>query len=148
VGGKLNPKGESVMDQSREQEGVLRALHEINQAWTSGRFTALEARLHPNVVGVAPGFAQSERGREAFVAGHREFHKRATIHAFSEREHRVDVVDDAAVATYRYELIYESSGIRYRSTGRDLWLFRQQGADWVAVWRTVLEWPGADETIG
>lgn len=135
------------MDQDRKQEAVLRTLHEINQAWTSGRFSALEARLHPHVVGVAPGFAQSERGREAFVAGHREFRQRATIHTFQESEHRVDVIDDAAVATYRYELIYESSGTRYRSIGRDLWLFRLQGTDWVAVWRTVLEWPGADERI-
>jgi hypothetical protein len=44
-----------------------------------------------------------------------------------------------AVAIFQYEMVYERSGERYRSTGRDLWVFQGEGDAWIAVWRTMLE---------
>jgi hypothetical protein len=43
------------------------------------------------------------------------------------------------VVTFRYEMVYERSGGRFRSTGRDLWVFQSQGRAWIAVWRTMLD---------
>jgi hypothetical protein len=36
-------------------------------------------------------------------------------------------------------MVYERSGERYRSIGRDLWVFQNEGGAWIAVWRTMLE---------
>jgi hypothetical protein len=36
-------------------------------------------------------------------------------------------------------MVYERSGGRYRSTGRDFWIFARQGDAWLAVWRTMLD---------
>jgi hypothetical protein len=36
-------------------------------------------------------------------------------------------------------MVYERSGGRFRSTGRDLWGFQNQGSEWIAVWRTMLD---------
>jgi hypothetical protein len=36
-------------------------------------------------------------------------------------------------------MIYERAGRRYRSSGRDLWVFQKQGETWIAVWRTMLD---------
>ena len=51
----------------------------------------------------------------------------------------VDVAGDTAVATFGYEMVYERAGQRYRVTGRDLWVFEQQGETWIAVWRAMLD---------
>jgi hypothetical protein len=128
---------------SEATNAVMQALREINQAWTTGQADAMKQRIHPQITLVPPGFTDRERGGEAFVKGHQEFCQRATIHEFHEDDPQVDVVDDIAVATYRYTLVYESAEGRFRSTGRDLWVFNRQDGHWLAAWRTVLD---ADET--
>lgn len=57
-------------------------------------------------------------------------------------DHQIDVACDTAVVTFRYEMVYERSGKRYHSTGRDLWVFQNQGNAWIAVWRTMLDTMG------
>ena len=56
-----------------------------------------------------------------------------------QESYQVDVAGDTAVVTFRYDMLYERSGQRYRSTGRDLWVFQKQGRGWIAVWRTMLD---------
>jgi len=46
-------------------------------------------------------------------------------------EHQVDVAGDTAVVTFRYDMVYERSGERFHSTGRDLWVFQNQGGAWI-----------------
>ena len=118
---------------------VAEAIRRINDAWVNGRAEDLAALVHPDVVLALPGFGGREVGRMSFVAGHREFAASATIHGFREHDQAIDVVGDTAVVTYRYELDYERSGERYRSLGRDLWVFRKQDTGWLAVWRTILD---------
>jgi hypothetical protein len=36
-------------------------------------------------------------------------------------------------------MVYERSGGRFRSTGRDLWVFQSQFGSWIAVWRAMLD---------
>lgn len=127
------------MADESKREAVADALRRINQAWLGGRAEEMESVLHRDVVLAPPGFAGRERGRDGFIAGHRDFVASATIQSFSEDGHEIDVVGDTAVATYRYEMLYEHAGGRFRSTGRDLWIFQSQGGAWVAVWRTILD---------
>jgi ketosteroid isomerase-like protein len=114
-------------------------MRQINQAWLAGRVEDLAPLVHPEIVFVFPGFAGRIRGREAFLAGFRDFCANARVHEFRELDEQVDVAGSTAVISLRYEMVYERAGERYRATGRDVWVFEHQGRGWVAIWRTMLD---------
>lgn len=95
--------------------------------------------LHPEIVMAFPGFTGRTRGREAFLAGFRDFCDNARVHEFRDYDYQVDIAGDTSVVTFRYEMIYERSAERYRAIGRDLWVFENQESAWIAVWRAMLD---------
>jgi ketosteroid isomerase-like protein len=127
------------MAEESKREGAATTMRQINRTWLEGRVDDLAPLVHPEIVMVFPGFAGRIQGREVFLAGFREFCRSARIQEFREHDNQVDVAGDTAVISFRYDLVYERSGERYRSIGRDLWVFQQQGAEWIAVWRTMLD---------
>src|ERR1700722_2895068 len=120
-------------------DDVTAAMRQINQAWIDGQIGDLAPMLHPEIVMVFPNFAGRIQGRDDFLAGFHDFRQNATLQEFREHDQKVDVAGDSAVVTFRYEMVYERSGNRYRSTGRDLWVFQKQDEAWIAVWRTMLD---------
>lgn len=126
------------MDESK-RESAAAAMRQINEAWLNGRVEDLAPFVHSEIVIVLPDCAGRIQGREEFLAGFRDFCQNATIQEFHEHDQQVDVVGDTAVITFRYEMVYERSGERFRATGRDLWVFQKQGSGWIAVWRAMLE---------
>ena len=127
-----------MVDESKRDDAAT-AMRQINQAWLYGRVEDLAPMVHPEIVMVFPDFTGSIQGREHFLDGFRDFRQNATIQEFREHDHQVDVAGDTAVVTFRYDMVYERSGKRYSSTGRDLWVFQKQGGAWAAVWRTMLD---------
>ena len=125
-------------DESR-CDAVAATMRRINQAWLDGHVEHLAPIVHPEMVMAFPGFAGRMQGREAFLAGFRDFCQNAKVHSFREDDHQVDVAGSVAAVTFRYEMVYEREGKRFRSTGRDLWLFQSQNESWIAVWRTMLD---------
>ena len=126
-------------DRDAERQPVSAAMSRINQAWLDGRVDDLTALVHEDIVIVVPAFAARAYGRDACLAGFRDFCTSARIADFREVDHEVDVVGGTAAVTFRYEMVYERLGERYRATGRDLWIFEQRGGEWIAVWRAMLE---------
>jgi hypothetical protein len=120
-------------------ESAATAMDQINRAWLDGRVEELGPMVHSAIVMVLPDFAGKIQGRENFIAGFRDFCQNATTHEFQEHDRQVDVVGNSAVITFRYDMVYERSGERYRAHGRDLWVLEEQDAAWIAVWRTMLE---------
>ena len=127
------------MVEESEREDVARAMRQINQAWIVGRVEDLAPMVHPEIVMVFPDFAGRIQGREDFLAGFRDFCQNASIQEFREHDQHVDVAGETAVATFRYEMVYERSAKRYRATGCDLWVFQKQDRSWIAVWRAMLD---------
>src|SRR3954471_9793477 len=126
------------MNDSKD-EAVVAALRRMNRVWLDGHVEDLGPMVHPEIVMVFPGFTGRIRGQQEFLAGFRDFCENAKVQEFRDRDYQSDVAGDTAVVTFQYEMIYERSGERYRSTGRDLWVFQSQGDAWIAVWRTMLE---------
>jgi uncharacterized protein (TIGR02246 family) len=122
-----------------EREAVVAAMAAINRAWLDGRPEDLSPRLHPDVTMVVPGFVARVQGRETFLAGFVDFCSQATVHEYREEDLKVDIAADTAVVSYRYEMVYERAGERFRADGRDLWVFARGDGQWVAVWRTMLD---------
>ena len=127
-----------MVDDSRREDAAA-TMRQINRAWLDGRVDDLAPILHPEIVMVFPGFSGRAQGRDELLAGFRDFCQNAKIHEFCERDLQIDVAGGTAVVTFRYEMVYERSGERYRASGRDLWVFQNQGKAWIAVWRTMLE---------
>ena len=119
-------------------EEVSRTLSSINQAWLEGRPRDLEPLLAPNVVTLLPGGSRVE-GREALVQSFVDMCENARVHGFEESDRQVDVFGDAAVASFAFTMVYERDGEKYRSTGRDLWVFSRGDGGWQAVFRTMLD---------
>jgi uncharacterized protein (TIGR02246 family) len=118
---------------------VAAALDQINRAWRQHRPADLRPLFHPDITMAFPGFTGRAEGREANVDGFEDFCAHTIVHEYTEAGHQIDVVGDAAVATYTYEMVYERDGARYRATGRDLWVFTRQAGNWLACWRTMLD---------
>ena len=127
------------MEEESRRDGPANTMRQINQAWLNGRIEDLVPMVHPEMVMVFPGFAGAVQGREDVLAGFRDFCQNARVHEFHERDHQVNVTGDVAVATFRYDMVYERAGQRSRSTGRDLWVLQKHAGNWIAVWRTMLE---------
>jgi hypothetical protein len=114
-------------------------LNRITQAWLKGNIGGLEACLHEQVVMVFPGFQGSAVGREAMLAGFRDFSENARVLSFAEADRHIDVAGDTGVGTFRFELKYERDARKFESRGRDLWIFERHEDTWHAVWRTMLD---------
>ncbi len=114
-------------------------MRQINKAWLDGRLEDLAPMIHPKIVMVFPGFTGHAQGKEAFLAGFQDFCQNAKTLEYQERDLEADIAADTAVVSFRYEMVYERSGERYRSTGRDLWVFHMEGESWVAIWRAMLD---------
>lgn len=114
-------------------------LGSINAAWRKGHPSSMAEHLHPEIVMVFPGFKGTIRGREPLIAGFEEFSKNAKVIEYEESDERIDVIGDSAIATFRFNMLYERTAYRERSTGRDLWVFEHRNGRWVAVWRTMIE---------
>jgi hypothetical protein len=127
------------MNTDERREAALQALLRINRAWLDGQVEALAALVDANIVMALPGFTGRVQGREEFLEGFRDFCANAQVHEFHDHGYDTDVIEDTAVISFQYEMIYERSGERYRATGRDLWVFRDRDGSWIAVWRAMLE---------
>lgn len=127
------------MAEESKRDSAIATMRRINEVWLNGQVEDLAPMVHPEIATVFPGFIGRMQGREDFLAGFRDFCQNATVQEFREHDHQVDVAGDMAVVTFQYEMVYERDGKRYRSTGRDLWVFQNQDQAWMAVWRTMLD---------
>jgi ketosteroid isomerase-like protein len=117
---------------------VSGTLSSINQAWLEGRPRDLERYLDPNVVMLLPGGGRVE-GREALVQSFVDMCENARVLAFEESDPQADVFGDTAIASVGFTVVYEREGRKYRSTGRDLWVFSRSEGSFRAVYRTMLD---------
>ena len=118
---------------------VSSALRRIVAAGMSGELGDLVDILHDNVVMVFPGFGDRAQGKTAMMSGFEDFTQNATVCEHDELDEQVDVVGEVAIGSYRFNVKYSRNGALYQSTGRDMWVFRNQEGRWQAVWRTILE---------
>lgn len=131
------PMSKPAFDTAAQQE-VWDALQQINSAWLYGDHEALAELLHPEMVIVPPGFGEHITGRDACLAGYREFSRSAQVESYAESDANVDLFGDTAVVSYRYELIYTLADTRYQDAGQDVYVFVRNDGQWQAAWRALL----------
>lgn len=119
----------------REALEVHEAVKQINALWLSGRVARLNEFLLADVVMVAPMFEARLEGLRAVIESFQAFIRNARVHGFRESEFQVDVWEDSAMATYRFDMTYDFGGATYEEAGRELWLFVRVDKRWRLAWR-------------
>lgn len=122
-----------------DQKELSAALDLIIRAGMNGQTDGLAAILDDQVIMVFPGFGRRVQGRDAMIGGFKDFAASAEVHEHQETDEQIDIISEAAVISYRFELIYTRDDVIYHSSGRDLWVFHKTEGGWKAVWRTMLE---------
>jgi uncharacterized protein (TIGR02246 family) len=125
-------------DGKRDADEVWRVVQRLNDAWTKGGPEEIASFFHEEIVMVHPDFTQRTEGKAACVASYEDFRKQATILDFKISNPGIDVFGDTAIATYSYDIAYEMGGERFDDTGRDVFIFVRENAQWQAVWRTMI----------
>jgi hypothetical protein len=111
----------------------------INRAWLEGRPDDMAPYLAESVTMTLPGFSGAVSGRESLIGGFRDFGRSALVTECQFPDPDVTVAGPVAVATYPFVVVYERDGQRWRSTGRDLWVFGRVENEWQAAWRVMLD---------
>jgi ketosteroid isomerase-like protein len=125
--------------QTSDVERVENLIHLINSAWREGRTDDLATFFHPDIVMVFPNFSGRSNGSSAMVSGFKDFCDNAHVHEYDESNFQIDVVGNSAIVSFSFFMIYERDRSKYRSTGRDLWVFSKSDLEWKAAWRTMLD---------
>jgi ketosteroid isomerase-like protein len=117
--------------------GIVETIERINDAWRTGRVDDLRALFDPGMVIVGPGYEPLARGADACVASYRDFLRASVVHDYQQSAVTVHEAGPVAVATSTWEMEYEQGGRRSHERGTDLFVLRQAGVGWLAVWRAV-----------
>ncbi|MGD2152920.1 MAG: nuclear transport factor 2 family protein [Gemmatimonadales bacterium] len=123
----------------RDRDDVARVLRSINDCWLRGRPENLAQYFHNDIAMALPGFAGRVEGASAVIAGYEDFCTNARLHEYDEQNLQIDVCGGTAVASYTFQMIHEREGVKYASSGRDLFVFNREAGVWRAVWRTMLD---------
>jgi uncharacterized protein (TIGR02246 family) len=124
-----------------ETKAVRAVLASLTQAWRTGRTKDIAALLHPKVVFVRPGFSGRSVGPSDCVATYDEFLAAALVLRYEEEELAVDVFGTTAVATLRWEMMWEMGGQRSEEAGHDVYVLAKVDGGWLIAWRTLLSAP-------
>ena len=128
-----------MVNQTSDIERVENLIHLINKSWLEGRIDDLDMLFHPDIVMVFPHFSGRSNGSSAMISGFKDFCENAHVHDYDESDFQIDVIGNSAIASYSFVMIYERDRSKYRSTGRDLWVFSKNDLEWKATWRTMLD---------
>jgi len=124
-------------------ESAIRALlTRINDAWQHLRADAMVSVLNECFADDAlirgPGFVLAGKGRAAAVQSYVDFTTHAEVKAFAAEDPTIDVVGDAAIAHYAWQMTYVLSGQEYTEQGHDLFVFSRINECWLVAWRALL----------
>jgi len=124
---------------NKDEIEIHNTLTAINNAWRNSHPEEMEIYLHPEIIMKLPGFSGEITGREVLIDSFKEFCSNAQVLEYSESDEQINIIGNCAIATFKFEMIYERTKYRDKSIGRDFWIFERQGNNWAAVWRTMME---------
>jgi hypothetical protein len=125
---------------------VAETIERINDAWRTGCVDALHLIFDPGMVIVGPRYEALARGADACIASYRDFLRASIVREYRQSAVSIHETRPVAVATFSWEMEYEQGGRQSRERGTDLFVLRQEGDGWRAVWRAVTFEPAGDPT--
>ncbi len=124
---------------TKSESEVHETMAAVNHAWRENRPSEMRSHLHPDVTMVLPGFSGMIVGADRLITGFEEFCTNARVLEYEETDEQIQVVDNVAFISFRFNMLYERSAYRERSIGRDVWVFQRSNGRWHAIWRTMVD---------
>ena len=124
------------MDETAETSKIEETIRAMNRCWT-GTWDEQGFRqyIHPDAVAIAPTTPGRLEGRDAYVAGWKEFAGAATIHSWEETGYRIHLYAGGrcAVATYLFTITFTMGGMKQTMKGRDMFFLVKEGMRWLVA---------------
>jgi uncharacterized protein (TIGR02246 family) len=116
-----------------EQQAVWNTVRALNDAWTKGNPDELVNYFHQDMVAITATDQNRRVGRDACLAGWKDFAHAATIHHWKEIDPLVQLYGDSAVVTYDFDIAFDMGGNALALKGRDMFVLVKENGRWVAV---------------
>lgn len=137
----MSSKGSALESTAPDADIVRDLVERISTAWREKRYAELGQYFDERMVMTGPGINGRVQGREACVGTFEQFLEGVTITRFSQDALRIDVWGNTAVATYAWEMAWQTGGPPSEEKGHDVFVFTRAafGSEppWRAVWRTM-----------
>ena len=125
-------------DKRLADDEVWEVVKSINEASRNGDIATLRGLTHQDIVVVPPGFQQRARGKDTYLQSVEEFTSQGTVYEYTEHEPAVEIFDNTAIVTYRYESVWGSGEEKFTEHGHDLLVFVHRDGHWALAWRTLI----------
>jgi uncharacterized protein (TIGR02246 family) len=107
-----------------------------NDAWTAGRPADAGLLYADDAVLVAPGLADTVRGRDAITETYVQFLSAATVERFDVERRSLHTFDATAIAAYVFEIDYTMGDTAHSERGEEILLLHRRESGWQVSWRT------------
>lgn len=124
------------MDTKKITGEILVMLHAMNKCWTEGwHEEEFRQYIHPDAVAIAPTTPGRLEGKEAYVAGWRDFTQAAVIHEWKETDHKVQIYagGKCAVVTNFFSITFAMGQVKQTMQGRDMYFLVKEGRKWLVA---------------
>jgi hypothetical protein len=119
------------------EKAIRSVLARIEAAWRQKKFDALEECFDESAVIVGPNCAEYAVGGHACAESYREFACNASVHDYSESEHKLRTWPDSAVYTFTWQMTYERENGPKLESGTDQLVLGRFGAHWRVLFRYI-----------
>ena len=113
----------------------------INNSWTDGDIEGLSDYFHKDMVITQPGQGILGAGKQACIESYRQFVNNARIKEYQESKFEINIWENTAVVSYKFDINYKMDNKDFVESGIDLFVFSKVENKWLAVWRTILPAP-------
>jgi len=124
------------MDLEKTTKEIIDTLQAMNRCWTEGwHEEEFRQYIHPDAVAIAPTTPGRLEGKEAYVAGWREFAQGAIVHEWKEHGHRVRIFagGKCAVETNFFTITFAMGPVKQTMQGRDMYFLVKDGRKWLVA---------------
>jgi ketosteroid isomerase-like protein len=108
--------------------------------WSEGRFDDLADILADDVV-VVGAHGRRFAGRDAVLAGYRDFRAMAEVKAFTPENYVANTHGDASVVEYVWAMQWVSGEQAHNAKGREILALARENGVWKVFWRTQIQLP-------
>ena len=123
-------------DEQTIKDEVWQTILAMNRTWTVDHDPdKLHDYFHPDMVAITPSDRLRREGREACIAGWKQFAESVRIMWWKESEPLILLFNNGqtAVVTYYWDIEYEIGGKHVHTNGRDLFVMVKEEGRWWAV---------------
>lgn len=119
-------------------DDIRQALDDLNQAWRTRRFDALEQFFDEDVVMKGPGLKELARGKGRIVQSYVDFMQKSDVTEYAESNHFVHRWGHTAAAGFDWSMTWVQNGKTDSGSGQDMFVFERRKDRWVVILRIML----------